>query len=60
VRGLRLFDQILKSLRQGLLDILRYEAVAQRVVAIVVAEGDGTQFVDEIEAESFFSGRRSL
>jgi hypothetical protein len=39
---------------------LRYEAVAQRVVAIVVAERDGTQFVDGIEAESFFGGRSSL
>ena len=45
------FNQILKRLGQGLLGVLGDEAVAQRLVAIVVAEGDRAQFVDEVQPQ---------
>lgn len=51
VGGWRIFDQILKSLRQGPLDILGYEAGAQRVVAIVIAQRSRAQFADEIQPQ---------
>ena len=53
------FDEILKRFGQGLLDILGDEAVAQCVVAVVVAVGDGTQFVDETASSISFFVRRS-
>ena len=51
VGGLRVFRPNPGTLRQGLFDILRYKSVAQRVVAIGVAEGIRAELIDEIQSQ---------